>query len=106
MRIIAEAQQDIEEAWSYLEDQGAGLGVEYLDELEKLFESIRFNAESFARLETLPEEVLIRRGVLNKFRYAIVFEVVNDEAVVLAIYHASREPNWWLYRREGRSSSL
>ncbi|OYV87832.1 MAG: plasmid stabilization protein, partial [Planctomycetia bacterium 21-64-5] len=31
--------------------------------------------------------------------YAVVFEVLHDEILVVAVAHTRREPNYWLGRR-------
>ncbi len=53
---------------------------------------------SFVKLETLPSNEPYRRALLPTFRFAIVFEVFQEEIVVVAVPHTSREPNYWLPR--------
>ncbi|HVC96034.1 MAG TPA: hypothetical protein VND64_20270, partial [Pirellulales bacterium] len=45
---------------------------------------------SFAKLETLPDHLPYRRALLSTFRYAVVFEVVADEIVLVPIAHTTR----------------
>ncbi|RLT05905.1 MAG: type II toxin-antitoxin system RelE/ParE family toxin, partial [Planctomycetota bacterium] len=38
-----------------------------------------------------------------RFPYKIIFEMIQNEVVVLAVAHGSRRPNYWLKRRSSTS---
>jgi len=60
---------------------------------------LRILAEAgFPKLETLPPDQPYRRALLTVFRYAVIFEMVDDSIVVVAVAHTSRAPNYWLSR--------
>ena len=40
-----------------------------------------------------------RRALVGVFRYAVIFEMLDDRILVVAVTHTSREPNYWLNRR-------
>ena len=40
----------------------------------------------------------IRKYVLRKFRYALIYALENDGLVILAVAHASRRPGYWVDR--------
>lgn len=40
----------------------------------------------------------IRRAVLRRFPFRVVFEELEDEIRVLAVAHKSRDPGFWLGR--------
>jgi plasmid stabilization system protein ParE len=96
--ILAEAEAEIENARQYFNDQSPGLGGRFLDELSQQLDAIIARPLSFPRLETLPKDQPYRRALLTTFRYAVVFEVIGEEVVIVAVPHASREPNYWLGR--------
>lgn len=98
LRILAEAEAEIESARQYLNEQSPGLGGRFLDELAEVLDAIDSRPLSFAKLETLPPDQPYRRALLAKFHYAVVFEILESETIVVAIAHASREPNYWLGR--------
>jgi len=98
LRILAEAESEIEAAWEYLISQAARLGARFLDDLEETLDAVTERPESFPRLETLPDDSPYRRALLSIFRYAVVFEIESGEIVVVAVAHTSREPNYWLDR--------
>ncbi|MBX3243368.1 MAG: type II toxin-antitoxin system RelE/ParE family toxin [Acidobacteria bacterium] len=41
----------------------------------------------------------IRRCLCNKFPHSIIYEVHNQQVMILAIAHQSRKPNYWEERR-------
>ena len=42
----------------------------------------------------------VRRALLDRFTYLIVFEVFESEILVLAVSHAKRDQSYWESRRE------
>ena len=70
-----------------------------MDDLAQTLSAIGESPYRFQKLETLPDEQPYRRALLTIFRYAVVFEVMADEITVVAVCHTSREPNYWLARR-------
>ncbi|HEV2969894.1 MAG TPA: type II toxin-antitoxin system RelE/ParE family toxin [Pirellulales bacterium] len=99
LRILAEAEAEIDAARRYLNEQSPDLGGRFLDDLTQRLNDIATAPIRFAKLETLPDNQPYRRALLKAFRYAVVYEVLPDEIVVTAVAHASREPNYWLGRR-------
>lgn len=99
LRILAEAEAEIDSARTYLNEQSPGLGGRFLDELTEALDAITSRPFSFGKVETLPDDQPYRRALLTTFRYAVVFEVLEAEIVVVAVAHTSRGPNYWLGRR-------
>lgn len=99
VRILAEATAETEAARQYLNEQSPGLGGRFLDELSVALQAIGMRPLSFAKLETLPDDQPYRRALLSTFRYAVIFELLDNEIVVVAVAHTSRGPNYWLGRR-------
>lgn len=54
--------------------------------------------DSFPLLLDLPEELSIRRALLPRFPYALVFMELPPEVRVLAVAHLKRRPGYWLNR--------
>ena len=98
-RILAEAEAEIDAARRYLNEKSPGLGGRFLDELTKRLADISANPLRFSKLETLPDDQPYRRALLKVFRYCVVYEVLPQEIILIAVAHASREPNYWLGRR-------
>jgi plasmid stabilization system protein ParE len=99
LRILAEAEAEIDAARRYLNEQSPGLGGRFLDDLTERLNAIAVDPHRFSKLETLPDKQPHRRAQLKVFRYIIVYEILSEEIVVVAVAHASQEPNYWLGRR-------
>lgn len=98
LRILADAEFEIDSARRFLEERSPGLGGRFLDELAQSLDAIASRPLSFTKLETLPPDQPYRRALLTTFHYAVVFDVLDREIVVVAVAHASRDPNYWLDR--------
>lgn len=90
-----QAELDVDEAMSWYESERAGLGVEFLQDLNTLLERIEENPFQFPIVHTE-----MRRGMLRRFPYGVFFSVEDTEIVVLAIVHLHRHPDTWKRRNE------
>jgi plasmid stabilization system protein ParE len=70
----------------------------FIADLQEALDAVAERPERFSKLETLPDNSPYRRALLSIFRYAVVFEILTDEILVVAVAHTSREPNYWLDR--------
>ena len=98
-----EADADAKEAAHWYEDQQIGLGKAFLDRLDEAYRKIKHAPRRFAKLETVKFKAEIRRCLLPRFPYLVIYEMAGDVTHVLAVAHASRRPNYWLKRRKKRS---
>ena len=98
--ILAAAETEVVRARDYFEGKVPGLGSQFLNDLAVTLSAIAEQPLRFQKLETLPEDQPYRRALLAVFRYAVVFEILTDKIVVVAVCHTSREPNYWLARRK------
>jgi len=85
-----EAQTEFDEAFDWYEQQQAELGVDFL----------MCVAEVLEHIESMPEayEVVfegIRRAVVRKFPFLILYKVEPNYVVVLAVFHSKRDPQMW-----------
>ena len=88
LRLQSPAQVDYLQAVTWYEQRQPGLGREFEAELERLFDRIKHNPESFAKVTAT-----VRRARMLRFKYGVYFRVERDEIGVLAIYHPSRNPD-------------
>jgi hypothetical protein len=42
----------------------------------------------------------MRRALVARFPYEILYEVENEEVIIYAIYHCARDPEVWKRRRD------
>jgi plasmid stabilization system protein ParE len=94
-RLVVQPQSDldIQAAVVWYEDQRAGLGLRFLDELDSVFQRIEANPRQFPRLE---DEV--RRALLRHFPYGVYFIGESETITVLAVLHLHQEPDMWKSR--------
>ena len=45
---------------------------------------------------------MIRRAKVNKFPYSILFETLDENTYILAVFHESRNPSIWKSRQESK----
>ena len=81
------------DAAHFYEEQASGLGDEFLQKVESAFQDIAANPERWA---VINHEV--RRRLVYRFPYAILYRVEPSEVVVLAVAHLRRRPEYWMER--------
>ena len=87
------AAADLEEAWRWYEERRSGLGREFLDEAEAAVRRI-LNAPHACAIVYKDR----RRALLERFPYSVVYRLVDEQVVVLAVVHAKRSPRVWRRR--------
>lgn len=97
VRFAPEVPYELAEAVLWYEARRQGLGREFLDEVATL-PLVGGRPRSFPRLQDVDATLEIRRALLARFPYALVFLVREDEVRVLAVAHAKRRPGYWLSR--------
>ena len=95
------AKIELLEATRYYLEINPELASDFVDRVESAMCSINTQPWRFARLETVKTDREIRRVLVGRFPYLIVYEVLNGEPYVLAIAHAQRRPDYWLERKRG-----
>jgi hypothetical protein len=98
VRLSPEAGLELAEASEWYASRRVGLEDEFLAEVERVLALIAAAPSSFPRLLDLPEDLIVRRALLPRFPYAIVFMGFGSGIRVLAVAHAKRRPGYWLTR--------
>ena len=90
LKFSARAVREIGEAYEWYETQSLGLGEEFLAavdlQLKRLEQAPLLYAEIIAG---------VRRALLPRFPYGVVYAVRNDLVHVLAVIHNVRSPRQW-----------
>lgn len=93
VRFLTLAQRELDDAVIWYNEQAAGLGQDFLDELDR---AVR-RAVAFP-LSAAEIELGIRRCLLARFPYGLIYGVDGETIVVIAVAHLHREPRYWVDR--------
>ena len=88
-----EAEAELDEAAAWYSERSYGLGAEFVRVVDAAFSAIARSPFRFP--EVHPP---VRRAVLRRFPYAIMFRVTKEEIVVLSVFHSRRDPKRWTSR--------
>jgi len=93
LRFLILAQRELDDAVAWYNEQAAGSGQEFLDELDRVVR----RAVTFPM--SCPEiEPGVRRCLLARFPYGLIYGVDRKTIVVVAVAHMHREPRYWVGR--------
>jgi toxin ParE1/3/4 len=98
VRLSPEAIDELFETAVWYRARRPGLELEFLVEIDRVLPLIGSSPASFPRLLDLPEDLVIRRALLPRFPYAVIFMDLGEHVRVLAVAHAKRRPGYWLDR--------
>jgi len=87
------AERELLEAAQYFERERAGLGDAFIDAVESCVEEIVECPESGRIL--IGE---VRRRLVPRFPYSVLYTVRSDHIRVLAVMHTKRRPLYWVDR--------
>jgi toxin ParE1/3/4 len=79
---------------SRYDDELAGLGAEFTEEVDRLLRRLHLYPE----LGT-PSSQDTRRLLLRRFPYMLVYRIRDSDVVVLAVAHQRKRPGYWVRRR-------
>jgi toxin ParE1/3/4 len=82
-----EARQELEQAVAWYEVQLPDLGRQFRTEVYRTFDSIVARPNLYAK-----SRGTARKAVLRRFPYLIFYLEETDRIVVVAIFHAKRDP--------------
>jgi toxin ParE1/3/4 len=88
------AQEELAATAAYLDDRAAGLGAEFVNDVERIS----------ALASTLPKighslDAIHRRLTLQRFPYNLIYRIGDGSVlVVVAVAHKRRRPGYWRSR--------
>ncbi|MBN1215713.1 MAG: type II toxin-antitoxin system RelE/ParE family toxin [Candidatus Lokiarchaeota archaeon] len=89
---ILEAEEEMNFSAQYYNQQALGLGINFLEEIEKSIHLIKENPERYPFYDKDIHKFNIRRFPFSIF---YVFEKELDKIIILAVAHQKRKPNYW-----------
>jgi len=87
-----DARAELLRAATYYEGQSDGLGGQFIDEAQRVFDLL---AESPGLGAPIPSGDSFRRWSLRRFPYHVIYRSNEDALFVLAVAHDRRRPGYW-----------
>ena len=98
-RFTAEAVADYEHAVVYYETREPGLGARFILEVDDVIATVLEFPFLGAKVDGAPEELGLRRALVQSFGVELAYMLRgSEEVVIVAVFHGSREPGFWLER--------
>ncbi len=94
LALRSQAQAEFADAAIWYESQRAGLGHEFVSEVEKTFDKIANQPDRYAIVHRD-----IREAAVLRFPYSIYYRVRPHRLVVIAVFHSARDPGIWQSRQ-------
>lgn len=88
------AREELRGAVAHDEGEHPGRGVDLEDAIGRALRRVQVLPESAPRWPPI-EEVEIRRAKVRRHPYVVVYAVLANRLVVLAIAHTSKQPGYW-----------
>ena len=87
------ARAELLDSQDWYEAEAAGLGRRFREEVDRAVQRIIENPLQFPLLFRS-----VRRAHIRTFPYGLYFTTTNDAVIVVACFHASRDPKQWQER--------
>ena len=92
-----EAFDDIQNAVDFYDESVAGLGAQFVEQLETDITKI---AESPKHFFCAYPEIDVRRYPMKRYPYSVFYRIDTTYVTIIAVVHQAREPLQWLDRIE------
>ncbi|GBD89284.1 plasmid stabilization system protein [bacterium BMS3Abin03] len=87
------AKQELFNTIEYYESCRNGLGIEFLIEFQKVIQRILHFPNAWGRLSKNT-----RRCLTNRFPYGIIYQILKNEIIIIAVMQLNRKPKYWKNR--------
>ncbi len=84
------AEKEMNEAALFYEERSPGLGRDFLDAVQGTVDAIVAHPNSGRRLSEN-----IRRRIVPRFPFGVLYSVEPERVVVVAVMHLRRRPGYW-----------
>jgi len=103
MRVLQIAEWEAIDAAFWYDNRESGYGADFLHELEEAYARISKHMRSNSKYELYDGPYEVRRRILKRFPYLVIYTIDNVLPVVIAVAHTSREPLYWVDRLKSLS---
>ena len=98
LRILWQAEQEARAAELWYEEQRSGLGEDFFAAVDEAIQKIAKAPEGFGKLETVDLQENVRRARVRRFPYIVIYVLLEDDILILAVAHTSRRSDYWIDR--------
>jgi len=95
LRFHRAVRRELREAAHWYEARGDGLGADFVTAIGACLARVADKPAVFPEVRGAPG---VRRALLRRFPYAVIFLVHGDVITVLAVAHGRRRPLYWKAR--------
>ncbi len=88
------AQVEFDSAADWYDKEQSGLGTEFIHEVRRVLGLIASQPDRYPIVEDG-----IREAILQRFPYAVYFQVNPLQIDILSVFHTSRDPSTWRSRQ-------
>jgi len=88
------AERELNEAAQYYEVETPGLGMAFLNEVERCQRAIEQHPEAGTLVQGQ-----VRRRLLHRFPYALLYAITPRRIRILAVMNLKRRPAYWVGRQ-------
>lgn len=88
-----EAKEEFFEAINYFEGCRSELGLEFSKEVFSTIQRIIHFPSAWSKFSENT-----RRCLTNRFPYGVIYQIVEEEIIIIAVMQLNREPNYWKKR--------
>ncbi len=83
----------MDDAFCYYQQQMNGLGDDFIKEIMAAINRVKLNPYAWS---IFSENT--RRCLVNRFPYAIIYQIDEEQILIVAIAHLHRNPEYWKNR--------
>ena len=92
-KILEQAELELDEAYDYYEYELQGLGEKFIEEFRRGIKRILNYPYAWSFIQDN-----VRKCVLKKFPYNIIYAIEDELIIILAVAHQHRRPDYWIDR--------
>lgn len=93
IRFHPEAESEMMAASAFYETQQKDLGKRFLASVQDALNRIQVNPLLYSEIEDS-----VRRCLTTTFPFGVLFRIMPDQYVIIAVMHLRREPGYWKSR--------
>lgn len=95
IRLVALAEDELNDAINYYEDQLTGLGLRFLKDIQETLDLLSFTPYGWRLVSKHTRRINTKR-----FPYLILYVIDGDDIVVTCIAHQHRNPQYYCNRAD------